>query len=101
MRKPRRREWRRLFTVVPREWELRLLKAERVGTYHLAHELLYRHWHNGGRPITVSGILAKALGLPARSKSRALAELEQLGLIEVERKPRKSPKATLRHVCGN
>ena len=33
------------FTVVPREWELRLLKAERIGTYHLAHELLYRHWH--------------------------------------------------------
>ena len=34
--------------MVPREWELRLLEAKRVGTYRLAIELLYLHWRGKG-----------------------------------------------------
>jgi hypothetical protein len=94
------REWQRFYTVVPRAWELQLQKAKRASTYRLALELLYLWWrpHPGkGKPITVSGTVAKAAGLSARSKSRSLAELEYLDLVRVTRKPRKSPRATLKH----
>ena len=36
-RKSKRKGWQRNYTVVPREWELRLLEAKRISTYRLAH----------------------------------------------------------------
>jgi hypothetical protein len=72
-----------------------LLNAKRVSTYRLAIELLYLHWYDKGRPVTVSGKVAKAAKLSVRSKWNALAELERLGLIEMDRGPRKSPRAVL------
>ena len=39
-------------------------------------------------------------GLTRRSKWRALAELERLGLLLVERLPRKSPRVTLCYLSG-
>ena len=94
----RNKGWQRLCTVVPRAWELRLLEAKRVSTYRLAIELLYLHWYGKGKPITVTGKVAKAAKLSVRSKSNALAELEQLGLIEMERGLRRSPRVVLLHV---
>jgi hypothetical protein len=97
-----RKQWHRYGTMVPREWELRLKRATRVSTYHLAHELLYRHWRAAqgkyGRddgPVIVSSELAKAAGLSARSTRNALRQLEQFGLIAVARASRKSPRAFL------
>ena len=49
-RKSTRKGWRRICTVVPRAWELRLLEASRISTYRLAHELLYLHWYGKGAP---------------------------------------------------
>jgi hypothetical protein len=97
-RKSKRKGWQRLCTVVPRAWELRLLEAKRVSTYRLAIELLYLHWYGKGNPIAVTGKVAEATRLSDRSKSRVLAELERLGLIEIDRSPRKSPRVTLHHV---
>jgi hypothetical protein len=96
-RKTKRKGWQRFCTVVPREWELRLLEATRVSTYRLAIELLYLHWYGKGKPVTVSSRVAKAAKLSVRSKWNALGELERLGLIEVERDPRKSPRVTILH----
>jgi hypothetical protein len=96
-RKSKRKEWQRLFTVIPREWELRLLEAKRVSTYRLAIELLYLHWYGKGKPITVASKVAKAANLSVRSKWNALAELERLGLIEVDRGLRRSPRVILLH----
>ena len=96
--KTKRKEWQRHCTVIPREWELRLLDAKRVSTYRLAIELLYLHWYGKGNPIAVTGKVAEATRLSDRSKSRALAELERLGLIEIDRSPRKSPRVALHHV---
>jgi hypothetical protein len=76
---------------------VRLLEAKRVSTYRLAIELLYLHWYGKGAPITVSSKVAQAVEISATSKWTALAELERLGLIEVDRKPRKSPRVILRH----
>jgi hypothetical protein len=97
-RKTKRKDWQRVCTVVPRQWELRLQRAERISSYRLAIELLYLHWYGKGKPVTVSGKVAKAAGLSGRSKSNALAELEQLDLIEMERGPRRSPRVILHHV---
>src|SRR6476660_1671785 len=77
-RKSKRKGWRRICTLVPREWELRLLEAKRVSTYRLAIELLYLHWYGNGKPVTVSSSVAKAVGLSDRSKWNALAELIRL-----------------------
>ena len=93
----RRMGWLRKYTLVPREWEQRLLNAKRVSTYRLAIELLYLHWYNKGKPVTVSGKVAQAAKISVRSKWEALAELERLGLIEVDRRPRKSPRVVLLH----
>jgi DNA-binding transcriptional ArsR family regulator len=94
-RNSKRKGWQRICTVLPRAWELRLLEAKRVSTYRLAIELLYLHWYGKGKPVTVSSMVAKAAKLSGRSKSRALAELERLGLLEIERSPRKSPRVVL------
>ena len=93
----KRKEWQRNYTLLPRAWELRLLEAKRVSTYRLAIELLYLHWYGKGKPVTVSSKVAKAARLSDRSKWNALAELERLGLIEVNRKPRRSPRVVLLH----
>ena len=96
-RKSKRKGWQRVCTVLPREWELRLLEAKRISTYRLAHEILYLHWYGKGKPVTVSGKVARAVKISARSKWEALAELERLGLIVVDRKPRRSPRVTPLH----
>jgi len=96
-RKSKRKGWQRNYTLVPREWELRLLDAKRVSTYRLAIELLYLHWYDGGKPVIVSSKVAKAVKFSARSKWNALAELERLGLVGVNRGPRKSPRVVLHH----
>src|SRR4051794_4162608 len=95
LREKQQRGWQRHFTLVPREWETRLLETKQVAAYRLAHELLYQHWQNGGKPITVSGGTVKGLKLPRWAKTRALVELERLGLIEVEQSPRKAPRVIL------
>ena len=97
-RKSKQKGWQRCYAVVPRAWEQRLLEAKRVSTYRLAIELLYLHWYDKGKPIAVTGRVAKAAKLSVRSKSNALAELKQLGLIEMERGLRRSPRVVLRHV---
>ena len=94
-RKSKRKGWQRICTVLPREWELRLLKAKRISTYRLAIELLYLHWYGKDKPVTVSSKVAKAAKLSVRSKWNALNELVRLGLIEMDRKPRTSPRAVL------
>jgi hypothetical protein len=99
--KSKRKGWRRNFTQIPREWELRLLGARRVASYRLGLELLYRHWRAGGEPIAVTRAVAKTANLSARSKSNALAELEQLGLIMIDRGVRRSPRVTLLLVPRN
>jgi hypothetical protein len=40
-RKSKRKGWQRNYTLIPKEWELRLLEAKRISTYRLAHEILY------------------------------------------------------------
>jgi hypothetical protein len=99
VRQPARpKKWRRQFIRVPWQWVERLQETRRVSTYRLALLLLYEHWRTGGRPILLSNIGLADEGVGRRSKWRALAELEQVGLIELKRRRRHAPRAIVRHV---
>jgi hypothetical protein len=89
-------KWRQGFVRVPWAWVDRLKVVNRAATYRVALLLLYGHWRNGGRPIRLSNAALIGEGVTRMSKSRALKELEQLGLIRVKRSARKSPTVTLK-----
>ena len=93
--RPRKVKWQRKFVRVPWAWVNRLKVSNRGVTYRLALLLLYEYWRTGGRPIQLSNAMLTGDGVTRRSKWRALLELEQFGLLKVERRPRKSPVVTL------
>ena len=98
-KRSKRKKWERHFVRTPWDWVLRLLGTKHAGSvYPLVYLLLYEHWRTGGRPIVLSNVLAAEVKLSPRSKWRALAELERLKLIQVERGSRKSPRLTLYHL---
>jgi hypothetical protein len=95
-RKPKPKRWRRHYVRFPWEWAERMKAVNRGCTYRLALLLVYEHWRTGGRPIVLSNVGLEQEGLTRKTKWAALKELEQLGLVGVERRPRKSPRVTLR-----
>jgi hypothetical protein len=91
----RKAKWQRKFIRVPWEWVDRLKTTNRGSTYRLALLLIYEYWRTGGRPIRLSNAMLAGDGVTRKSKWRALRELEQLELVKIERRPRKSPVVTL------
>jgi hypothetical protein len=87
---PARRRRRQHFVQVPWTWLERLMTARHVATPLVAMVILYQHWkHRGGAfALSNSGPMAD---ISRWGKHRALAELEVLGLIAVERRPNKAP----------
>jgi hypothetical protein len=82
--------------MLPMVWVQQLAKAERVGTLKLAIYLRHVAWKTGEARIKLSNAAAATAGVASHdSKSRALAELEMLGLVVVERRPRHSPVITV------
>ena len=81
---------RKQFVMVPCTWVERLADAPGQ-TWHLATLLLYTHWKGKGEPIKLANGMLKIDGVPRRSKWRALRDLERLGLITLECRPRRSP----------
>jgi hypothetical protein len=83
------------FVKVPLEWMERLNSAHCVATAKVALHLLHQSFKDRRQAVRLaSGVLALK-GVSRDQKWRALAELEVLGLISVERRPRKSPIITL------
>jgi hypothetical protein len=63
-----------------------------VATWKLAACVLFLDWKGGGEPVTLSNVVLNEWGLPqGRTKRKALAELEALGLVSVERRAKRSP----------
>jgi hypothetical protein len=81
--------------MVPLIWMEQLASVTHVSMYRLALHLLYQHWKTGDGPIKLSNVSLAKVGVSRREKWRALAELESLGLIRVERRPRRSPLVTV------
>ena len=84
------------FDKFPRWWAVQMKDAS-VGSFKIALLLLHLDWKSGGRPVVVSNKAAAARGVLSRYlKMEALRELEALGIIKVERRPRKSSIITVR-----
>ena len=84
------------FVRVSMTWVERLRVAHCIGSYKLAHHLLFQHWKSGGNPVKLSNTVLAELGMgSAKAKWRALSELERLGLVVIERRLKKSPVVTI------
>lgn len=93
---PRKIQKRReQFVMVPWSWIERLVKTSSANTYRVALHLLYEHWKRRRQPFCLPNGMLAMEGVSRFAKWRALAELEQLGLISVERRPHRSPKITV------
>jgi hypothetical protein len=79
--KPFRVKWVKL----PLRWAEALRQSKSVNTYRLAHTILFAAFkqdHCGGEIVLSSTVT----GLPRHTKSRAVRELVELGLIEINQK---------------
>jgi hypothetical protein len=91
-----RPKWERRHVQVPWFWVEQLRKVRLPSTHDVANVILYEYWRRGRRAFPLSN--KKVSWTSRRTKWRALAELEALGLIAIERKPRQSPWITCYHV---
>jgi hypothetical protein len=89
------RQRRRQFVQIPWTWIERLAQSRSANTYRVALTLLFLHWKAGGDPIKLANGMLAIDGVSRFAKYRALAELEQSGLITVTRRDGKSPSVTL------
>ena len=94
--KTRGKKWEKQFILFPWSWLDRLKAAGRGATWRLALILVYEYWRTGGRTIKLTNTMAAEVGVSPGAKGRALDDLEQVGLIEVEKRPNRSPLVTLR-----
>lgn len=76
------------FVIFPQLWIERLSGARHIATYRVALRVLQKHGQARGQPFPLPNNIE---GVGRWAKSTALSELEQLGLIHVERRDRKSP----------
>jgi hypothetical protein len=98
-RKTRRR--REHFTQVPGIWKERLTQVKYISTYRVALHILMRDFETRGKPFTLSNGALALENVSRWEKPRALAELEDAGLIVVERRRRKTPQITALHTGRN
>jgi hypothetical protein len=89
------RQRRQQFVKMPWTWLERLAQSRSANTYRVAVTLLYLHWKANGEPIKLANGMLAIDGVSRFAKYRALAELEQSGLITVTRRNGKSPIVTL------
>ena len=81
------------FIKVPMWWYEKLSNPLPVTrcTIAIALHLLYLNWKSRGEPFKLPNGTLRYDGIGRHTKRRALKDLEQRGLITVERRARKSP----------
>ena len=85
------------FVKLPMWWLEKLGSPIATGlTYRLAWHLLHLNWKNNSRPFKLPNGTLKYAGISRFAKWRALVDLEQRGLIAIERQQRKSPIISVR-----
>jgi hypothetical protein len=89
------------FIKVPMAWNDRLRGANGQ-THQLALRLLHHAWRRKTQTFVLANKTLATSGISQSSKWRALRELEQRGLIEVEnRRPGRSPIVRLNLLQGS
>jgi hypothetical protein len=95
------------FVMVPLWWYGRLTnpcpRTRCTGT--LAMYVLHMNWKHHGKPFALANGMLEYDGISSDTKTRALKDLEQRGLVAVQWRDRKSPIVTvnlepLPHQCG-
>jgi hypothetical protein len=89
------RKRRERFTQVPGVWKERLTKVRYISTYRVALHVLMRDFESRGEPFTLSNGALALENVSRWEKLRALSELEEVGLIAIERRKRKTPWVTV------
>jgi hypothetical protein len=83
------------FSKVPLSWATEAAAATNTRKAMMWVWLLHRSWERNSLTITVPGNTLQKYGITRGIKRRALLELEEAGLITVERRASKNPIATL------
>jgi hypothetical protein len=86
------------FLKMPIVWIDRLNTAKLAVTFKVANHLLRKEYETHQPTIRLANIALVSIGITPHTKWRALAELERLGLVHIERHTRKSPVVTLLHL---
>jgi hypothetical protein len=91
----KRERRKREFAQITREQLERLAQAKSAATLKVFLFLLLTDWKDRGKPILVANGKLEQLGVSRFAKGRALSELAELGLIKMQKRPRKSPKIVI------
>jgi hypothetical protein len=89
------RKRRQQFVMVPWVWVERLTRARHASTHMVAYLVLHLHWKRGGQPFSLANSEGEPVGITRWQKWAGLRELEQLGLVRLVRRNRKSPEITV------
>jgi hypothetical protein len=74
---------------------LKIAKATNSPGIMVWYQIIYLSWQKPGRPVTLANKKLMSWGVAREIKRRVLHDLEDAGLILVERRPKKSPKITV------
>jgi hypothetical protein len=87
------RKRREQFVQVPMRWYEKLANPPPANrcTCLVALYALHLHWKGGGKPFKLANGMLAYDGVSPDSKTRALKELEQRGLVTVEWREKRSP----------
>jgi len=96
-RAKRAKKPRRCFVILPCHWMDQLQNAQHVVTFKVALHLLRESFVTSTNEIALSTVCLRAM-MVGHSKARAHTELEELGLVTVERHRRRSPLVRLHHL---
>jgi hypothetical protein len=87
------------FVTIPLAWKDRLFESHRLFTIMVGIELRFLFFKAFHKPFPLTNTAMEKIGVERHAKYRALAELEDLGLIKVEKRLKKSPLITVLE-CG-
>ena len=80
---------------MPNTWKYRLFESRNAHTIKVGIELQFLWFKAFRKPFPLTNIAMAKIGIDRWVKTRALVKLEDLGLIKVTRRRRKSPLITV------
>jgi hypothetical protein len=87
------------FIMFPVEWQFRLARVDADKcTYRIALHLLHEAWRSQNAHLKLANVGLKGLGVGREGKRHALDQLEEAGLVSVERMNRKSPVVKVKFI---